>query len=115
MVGADDLDTTKYYKYSTNGYKLGKFIGVFDSHLNGNSQHDQAESIPRIQTSYKFKNDNSDTFNLVPSQNLEFIIEDPDPAPAGSAGAGGRGRGRYRTTRRKKLKRARKSHKNNKK
>jgi len=102
MVAAEELDTTKSYKYK-NGTKLGKYVSVF-THVKEADPDIQPPLPPQYYNSYQFK------LNVVPSFNLDLVIE--DLLPAG-------GRGRYRTTRRKQLRRFRKSHKkiikNNKK
>ena len=102
MVTAENLDKTKSYKFSTNGVKLGKYLHAI-THVKEVDPNIQPPPPPQYNDTYVFEG------NSVPSFNLEFVIED---LPAG-------GRGRYRTTRRKQLRRFRKSHKkiikNNKK
>jgi hypothetical protein len=108
MVLADDLRTDKSYKFSTNGFKLGKYLRV-NTHITEVDPQIQPPPPPQYNDTYVFQDGLEEKF--VPSFNLRLVIEDPTPTTGG--------RGRYRTTRRKQLRRLRKSHKkiikNNKK
>ena len=99
MVSAEDLLTDKSYKF-TNGVKLGKYLRV-DTHIKEVNPLIQPPPPPQYNDTYVFEK------NFVPSFNLKLVIEDPTPTTGG--------RGRYRITRRKQLRRLRKSHKKNNK
>ena len=53
MVLADDLDRNKFYKYATNGVKLGKYVEV-RTHLIEVNPDLAPPPPPRYQSTYVF-------------------------------------------------------------
>ena len=117
MVLAEELDRNKFYKFNSNGFKLGKYVEVRIHPIEVNPELDPPPP-PRNQSTYVFSiNNTNEYFGLVPEQALGNVVIDEEP------GAIGGRRGRNHRTRRKRkqlrqlrhLKRFRKSHtKNNK-